>query len=159
MKQMSALEAFGRLTAFCAAGEHCLTEVRERLRRWNVAPDEAEALVRRLVEEQYINEERYCRAFINDKVRFARWGRLKIAQALRQKQIASSLYLPLLDELDEAIYSEQLRRLLEAKQREVKGRNAYERKVKLVRFALGRGYEMDEIRRFIPNFEENEPDE
>ena len=159
MKQMSALEAFGRLTAFCAAGEHCLTEVRERLRRWNVAPDEAEALVRRLVEEQYINEERYCRAYINDKVRFARWGRLKIAQALRQKQIASSLYLPLLDELDEAIYSEQLRRLLEAKQREVKGRNAYERKVKLVRFALGRGYEMDEIRRFIPNFEENEPDE
>ena len=156
---MSALEAFGRLTAFCAAGEHCLTEVRERLRRWNVAPDEAEALVRRLVEEQYINEERYCRAYINDKVRFARWGRLKIAQALRQKQIASSLYLPLLDELDEAIYSEQLRRLLEAKQREVKGRNAYERKVKLVRFALGRGYEMDEIRRFIPNFEENEPDE
>lgn len=159
MEQMSALEAFGRLTAFCAAGEHCLTEVRERLRRWNVAPDEAEALVRRLVEEQYINEERYCRAYINDKVRFARWGRLKIAQALRQKQIASSLYLPLLDELDEAIYSEQLRRLLEAKQREVKGRNAYERKVKLVRFALGRGYEMDEIRRFIPNFEENEPDE
>lgn len=156
---MSALEAFGRLTAFCAAGEHCLTEVRERLRRWNVAPDEAEALVRRLVEEQYINEERYCRAYINDKVRFARWGRLKIAQALRQKQIASSLYLPLLDELDEAVYSEQLRRLLEAKQREVKGRNAYERKVKLVRFALGRGYEMDEIRRFIPNFEENEPDE
>lgn len=159
MKQMSALEAFGRLTAFCAAGEHCLTEVRERLRRWNVAPDEAEALVRRLVEEQYINEERYCRAFINDKVRFARWGRLKIAQALRQKQIASSLYLPLLDEFDEAIYSEQLRRLLEAKQREVKGRNAYERKAKLVRFALGRGYEMDMIRRFIPNFEENEPDE
>lgn len=159
MKQMSALEAFGRLTAFCAAGEHCLAEVRERLRRWNVAPDEAEALVRRLVEEQYVNEERYCRAFINDKVRFARWGRLKIAQALRQKQIASSLYLPLLDELDEAIYSEQLRRLLEAKQREVKGRNAYERKAKLVRFALGRGYEMDEIRRFIPNFEENEPDE
>lgn len=156
---MSALEAFGRLTAFCAAGEHCLAEVRERLRRWNVAPDEAEALVRRLVEEQYINEERYCRAYINDKVRFARWGRLKIAQALRQKQIASSLYLPLLDELDEAIYSEQLRRLLEAKQREVKGRNAYERKVKLVRFALGRGYEMDMIRRFIPNFEENEPDE
>ena len=159
MKQMSALEAFGRLTAFCAAGEHCLTEVRERLRRWNVAPDEAETLVRRLVEEQYVNEERYCRAFINDKVRFARWGRLKIAQALRQKQIASSLYLPLLDEFDEAIYSEQLRRLLEAKQREVKGRNAYERKVKLVRFALGRGYEMDMIRRFIPNFEENEPDE
>lgn len=156
---MSALEAFGRLTAFCAAGEHCLTEVRERLRRWNVAPDEVEALVRRLVEEQYVNEERYCRAYINDKVRFARWGRLKIAQALRQKQIASSLYLPLLDELDEAIYSEQLRRLLEAKQREVKGRNAYERKAKLVRFALGRGYEMDEIRRFIPNFEENEPDE
>ena len=159
MEQMSTLEAFGRLTAFCAAGEHCLTEVRERLRRWNVAPDEAEALVRRLVEEQYVNEERYCRAYINDKVRFARWGRLKIAQALRQKQIASSLYLPLLDEFDEAIYSEQLRRLLEAKQREVKGRNAYERKVKLVRFALGRGYEMDEIRRFIPNFEENEPDE
>lgn len=159
MEQMSALEAFGRLTAFCAAGEHCLTEVRERLRRWNVAPDEVEALVRRLVEEQYVNEERYCRAYINDKVRFARWGRLKIAQALRQKQIASSLYLPLLDELDEAIYSEQLRRLLEAKQREVKGRNAYERKAKLVRFALGRGYEMDEIRRFIPNFEENEPDE
>lgn len=159
MEQMSALEAFGRLTAFCAAGEHCLAEVRERLRRWNVAPDEAETLVQRLVQEKYIDESRYCRAFINDKVRFARWGRIKIAQALRQKQIPTSLYLPLLDEIDEACYSEQLRRLLEAKQREVKGRNAYERKAKLVRFALGRGYEMDEICRFIPHFEENELEE
>ena len=115
--------------------------------------------MQRLVQEKYIDESRYCRAFINDKVRFARWGRIKIAQALRQKQIPSSLYLPLLDEIDEACYSEQLRRLLEAKQREVKGRNAYERKAKLVRFALGRGYEMDEICRFIPHFEENEPAE
>ena len=65
----------------------------------------------------------------------------------------------MLDDIDQEEYPEQLRRLLEAKQREVRGRNAYERKAKLIRFALGRGYEMDEIRRFIPNFEENEPEE
>lgn len=159
MDEMGALEAYGRLTAFCAAGEHCLSEVKERLRRWNVAADEAEALVQRLLDEGYVNEERYCRAFINDKVRFARWGRVKIAQALRQKQISPSLFYPLLDDIDEEEYLGQLRRLLEAKQREVRGRNAYERKAKLYRFALGRGYEMEEIRRFIPNFEENEPEE
>lgn len=159
MDQMSVLEAYGRLTAFCAAGEHCLSEVKERLRRWNVAAEECTALMQRLVEENYINEERYCRAFISDKVRFARWGRVKIALALRQKQIPSSCFNPLLDDIDEEVYYQQLCRLLEAKQREVKGRNAYECRAKLIRFALGRGYEMDEIRRFIPNFEENESEE
>ena len=114
MEQMNALEAYGRLTAFCAAGEHCLSEVKERLRRWNVAADEAEALVQRLLDEGYVNEVRYSRAFINDKVRFARWGRVKISQTLQQKQISSSLYAPLLDDIDQEEYLEQLRRLLEA---------------------------------------------
>lgn len=155
---MSESAACSKLAAWCSAAEHCRAEVQEKLRRWGVPAEVAERVVQRLVDEGFVDEVRYCRAFIHDKCRFAKWGRLKIAQALAQKRIPASVYAPWMDEVDEAAYEEGLRRLLQAKRKTTKARNAYELQGKLVRFALQRGFEMESVRRCLGDFDENQGD-
>ena len=106
--------------------------------------------------ERYIDEARYARFYIHDKSRFDKWGRNKIAQGLKLKKVPSAVYAGLLDELDEEEYLDGLRTLLAAKRKHVKARTDYERNGKLIRFALGRGYEMDAIRRCLPEADDDE---
>lgn len=152
MKELTPTEAFNKAAAYCARSEHCISEVQEKLCTWGV--DDAElckTIITRLCDEQYIDEERYARCFVRDKFRFNRWGRIKIAQALRAKHIAASVCQTALEEIDEADYLQTLRELLTAKTRSIKAQNDYERNGKLIRFAIGRGYETEAICRCIPH--------
>ncbi len=146
MKQLTASEALGRMAAFCSAAEQCRADAREKLRRWGVDEADVERILDRLEQEKFIDGQRFCRAYINDKLRFAKWGKVKIAQALRQKEIAPDVYLPLLDEIDRRTYLDTLQKLLESKLRSVHAASRYEMEGKLARFALGRGFEMEDIR-------------
>ncbi|MDR0976604.1 MAG: RecX family transcriptional regulator [Prevotellaceae bacterium] len=146
---MNEKEAYNRAAAYCSTAEHCRSEVMEKLQRWEVAPAEAERIVRRLTEERFIDEARYSRAFVRDKYRFAKWGKTKIMTALRTKQIDTDTARAALDSIDEEEYLDILRNLLAAKRRTVSGANDYQRTGKLIRFALGRGYEMQDIRRYL----------
>ena len=86
MKQKTEQEALIALTALCASGEHCVREMIDKMTRWEL-PEEAQARVMEyLTKHQYINEERYTRAFVMDKIRYNKWGRRKIEQALWQKR-------------------------------------------------------------------------
>ncbi|MDA6986947.1 RecX family transcriptional regulator, partial [Escherichia coli] len=84
--------------------EHCRAEIAEKLQRWGIAYDAIDRIINRLEQEQNIDEKRFCRAFINDKYRFAKWGKMKIGQALHLKKISSSVYWPYLNEIDEEEY-------------------------------------------------------
>lgn len=149
-------EALSRVAAYCAASEHCRTEIAEKLQRWGIAYDAIDRIVQRLVDEKYIDEERYCRAFIRDKYRFAKWGKMKIMQALQLKKIPSVTYRPFLNEIDEEEYLSILRDLLTSKRKSVRAENEFERNGKLMRFALSRGFEMEDIRRCMDISDENE---
>ena len=70
-------EALNRVAAYCSAAEHCRAEVSEKLQKWGIAYEAIERILARLEAEKYIDDERYCRAFINDKYRFAKWGKMK----------------------------------------------------------------------------------
>ena len=93
----------------------------------------------------YIDGLLYAKAFVRDKYRFNLWGRVKIVQSLRQKQLASADIHVAMEEIDDEEYLSILEHLLEKKLPSVKAKNPFERKGKLVRFAASRGYEMDEI--------------
>lgn len=142
-------EAFSRMSAYCASAEHCRAEVTEKLQRWGMDYAVVARVVERLVKENYINEERYCRAFIRDKFRFDKWGKRKIAQALRMKKISPLVYSPLLAEVDSEEYLAILQALLDSKKKSVHAGTENELYGKLVRFALSRGFDMDDIRRCI----------
>lgn len=115
-----------------------------------------EHILEHLKKERYLDTQRFCKAFACDKYRFARWGRMKIAQALRQKQLSSEDIAAGLDEIDETEYCENLKELLRQKSKTVSGKNEYERNTKLIRFAVGRGFTVDEVLRYI---KQKDPDE
>lgn len=142
-------EAYLTLAALCARSEHCQWEMLEKMRRWELDDAAQTRVMARLVKERYVDDERYARAFVKDKVRYNKWGRRKVEQALWQKRIDDDIRERVLDEVDEEEYLNVLRPLLKQKRKSIKAENDYELKQKLVRFALGRGFTYDIIRQCI----------
>ncbi len=108
---------------------------------------QADTIIDRLLDENYINEERYAAAYARDKLRFSHWGRNKIRMMLRMQHIPDNLIRKALDAMDPEEYSDILHHVMESKKRSVDLSDSYAANAKIIRFALQRGFEMDEIRR------------
>ena len=148
-KDMTEQEAYLQLAALCAQAEHCQQEMRDKMRRWELDETVQNRIVTRLVKERYVDDERYARAFVKDKIRYNKWGRRKVQQALWQKHIDAEIQQRVLDEIDEKEYLDILRPLLKQKRKSIKAESDYELNQKLVRFALGRGFDFDIIRQCL----------
>jgi regulatory protein len=159
-KQMTEQEAYLQLAAICAQAEHCEQEMRDKMKRWELDETVQNRVIDRLVKERYIDNERYARAFVKDKIRYNKWGRRKVQQGLWMKRIDASIQQQVLDEIDEKEYLDVLRPLLKQKRKGIKASSDYELNQKLVRFALGRGFTFDIIRQCLDVDEEMDyPDE
>ena len=146
MKEVTEQGAYLQLAQLCARSEHCQHEMLEKMRRWGMT-DEAQARVmQRLVSERYVDDERYARAFVRDKIRYNKWGRRKVEQALWMKRIDDDIRERVLGEVDDDEYISVLRPLLKQKRRSTKAQSDYELNQKLVKFALSRGFTFDIIR-------------
>ncbi len=149
MKEVTEQGAYLQLAQLCARSEHCQHELTEKMRRWDMS-DEAQARVMaRLVGERYVDDERYARAFVRDKIRYNKWGRRKVEQALWMKHIDDDIRERVLGEVGDDEYLSVLRPLLQQKRRSVKADSDYELNQKLVKFALSRGFTYDIIRQCI----------
>ena len=100
-KDMTEQEAYLQLAALCAQAEHCQQEMRDKMRRWELDETAQNSIISRLIKERYIDDERYARAFVKDKIRYNKWGRRKVQQGLWQKHIAPEIQELVLDEIDE----------------------------------------------------------
>ena len=148
-KEMTEQEAYLQLAALCAQAEHCEQEMRDKMRRWELDETVQNRIVDRLIKERYVDDERYARAFVKDKIRYNKWGRRKVQQALWQKRIDADIQQRVLDEIEEKEYLDILRPLLKQKRKSIKAESDYELNQKLVRFALGRGFGFDIIRQCL----------
>ena len=148
-KEMNEQEAYLQLAALCAQAEHCEQEMRDKMKRWELDEMVQNHVINRLTEERYIDKERYARAFVKDKIRYDKWGRRKVQQALWMKRIDTDIQQRVLDEIDEKEYLDVLRPLLKLKRKSIKAENDYELNQKLVRFALSRGFTFDIIRQCL----------
>lgn len=133
-------KALLRLTTLCVQGEHCEKELIEKMEKWGLEKDMQASIMEYLVKERFVDNERYCRAFVRDKMRYNHWGERKIEQALWLKGIDKSVSSQILKEIDTEEWVEILSSELSKKRKTVKGRNEYEIKQKLMRFAAGRGF-------------------
>lgn len=149
MRQISPAEALNKAAAYCSLCERCINEVRKKLTAWGIASIEQNKIIERLITEKFIDEERYCRAFVNDKIRFNHWGKIKITAALREKQIDKKYISSAIDNIDENEYMQILRDILITKQKEYKGKEDFATKQKLIRFAASRGFEPTKILQII----------
>ncbi|MBQ6652700.1 MAG: RecX family transcriptional regulator [Prevotella sp.] len=156
-KEMTEKEALAKLTALCARGEHSQGEMLDKMHRWGLDDETAKARVMAyLVEHKYVDDERFTRAFVHDKIAYNQWGRRKIEQALWTKGIDKATQAKILDEIDDSEYLSALKPLLQAKQRSVKAASDYELRGKLIRFAMQRGFTFDIINQCIDGAEDYE---
>ena len=142
------------MSALCARAEHSSGEMLEKMRRWQLSEDARERVLDRLIDEKFVDDERFARLFVREKIRFDRWGRRKIEQALYQKGVASDISRRVLDEVDDEAYVAELKKLIAAKRRSVQAESDYEMRAKLTKYALGRGFGYNVIRQCIDGADE-----
>ena len=126
------------------------------MRRWELDETVQNRIIDRLIKERYVDDERYARAFVKDKIRYNKWGRRKVQQALWQKHIDAEIQQRVLDEIDEKEYLDILRPLLKQKRKNIRAASDYELNQKLARFALSRGFTFDLIRQCLDVDDESE---
>ncbi len=133
--------ALNKSMALCARREMCKADIRQKLLTWSIEHNDIVKIISQLTAEKFIDEERYVIAFAQDKFRHNRWGKVKIASALRMKKIPDDLIRTSLDSIDEKEYAELIKSLLFNHRRSVKAKNQYDLKGKLLRYGLSKGFE------------------
>lgn len=138
-----------RAAGLCCQSEHCIADITEKLLRWGLSREDSDRIIDRLIDEKYIDESRYALAYVRDKVRFSHWGRVKIKSMLRMLRISEQDISNAFDSFDEDEYLGVLEGVVESKRKTLPEAESYASRVKLIRFALQRGFEMHEIAKFI----------
>lgn len=135
-------QALQRLTALCSRSEYSSAEVREKARLWQLPVGDTDRLVDFLIDERYIDDARYCRAYAKDKLRYNHWGRVKIGQMLRAQGLDDRDIREGLEEIDEEEYRKILADVVRAKDRTLSEADPYIRQQKILRHAVSKGFEM-----------------
>ena len=148
-KNISEQAAYQRLSALCARTEYCIADMKGKMDRWELPDGAEQRIINRLQQEKFIDENRYAHAYVRSKFRFNRWGKDKIVRMLKMKGINDSDIEDALQEINETESDETLTAILEAKMRTVKYKTDYELYMKLLRFAVYRGFSLDAAKRCI----------
>lgn len=130
-----------RARRYCAYQERCIKDVTDKLRGWNVVPEEAKRVIGMLKEEDFLDEERYARLYVRGHFRNKHWGKTRITYELKSKGISEEIIQTSLEEIGEEEYMIALKELLLKKYREIEDSNALRKKQKLVSFAVRKGFE------------------
>ncbi len=141
----SLLEAKLKIEAWCAYQERCDQELRKKLRSWNMHYEDVDVLISDLISNNFLSEERFAEAFVSGKFRIKRWGKLKIKQHLKQKNISDYSIKKGLSQIDDDEYFETLEMLFTKKSEMVSGKTIWEKKAKIKRYLFNKGYESDLI--------------
>ena len=134
-------EATIKLMQFCAYRDRSHKEVEEKLRGMNMIPAAQEKIIIQLMQEDFLNEERFARSFVRGKFRIKKWGKIKIKQELKFREISAPIIKNALTEIDQQKYTSTLYELAEKKLRLLKEPDKFKKKRKLADFLLRKGYE------------------
>jgi regulatory protein len=133
--------ALDKVMTLCSRREFCCDDLRNKLSLWNIENDDVEKIIEILVRENFINESRYAAAFVRDKFKYNKWGKIKIAAHLGAKKLPSDVIRTALDSIDNEQYIKFLQGLIETHRKSIKAKNQYDLKAKLLRYGLSKGYE------------------
>lgn len=141
MKKTTESAILQRMATFCSTKEYCIQDIRKKIAASGLTEEECDRIISRLCSEKFIDEQRYVSAFVKDKLKFSKWGRIKIRYELQKKGIPTGLISTSLDEINEADYKELLKKALVLKKKSTSGKSPQDIYIKLFRFAAGRGFE------------------
>ncbi len=138
-----------KLKKYCAYQERCHFDVNKKLHQLKADEELANEIISELINENYLNEQRFALAYVRGKHRINKWGKNRILNELKKRNISAYLIQKSLEEITETEYKMALLHLLEVKNKTIKAKNIYERKQKLFSYAYAKGYETDLINEII----------
>jgi regulatory protein len=133
--------ALSKAMALCSRQELCCDDIRSKLSSWGIEKNDAAKIIDILQKENFINESRYATAFVRDRFKYYKWGKVKIAAHLKNKKLSSEIIGQALNLIDDDQYINLLRGLIESHKKTVRAKNQYDLKAKLLRYGLSKGFE------------------
>jgi len=134
-------QALGKIQKYCAYQERSHQEVKRKLHSYGLTADEVDEIISKLITDNFLNEERFAKAFAGGKFRIKKWGRNKIEHELESFGLTKNCITRGLKEIDPWDYTKTLRTLLRKKTEEVSEENPFAKRNKVARFAISKGYE------------------
>jgi regulatory protein len=144
-KKYTPAQAFLKAQLYCAYQERYQQEVRDKLYEWGLFPEAVENIIAQLITENFLNEERFAKAYAGGKFRIKKWGRVKIKLELKKRKISDYCIRKAMQEIDQETYFQTLKTLIEKKSKETRDKNPLVKNSKIARFAASRGFEQDLI--------------
>ena len=138
-------KALIRASRYCAEQERSAFDIQKKLNQWGVPESLHEIVIKKLKDENFIDDCRFARTFVRSKFRNNQWGKIKIAYALRQKQISENIISESLDEINEEAYKETLKTLIQKKAKTTKAATDNEKKQKIAQAMAAKGFEADVV--------------
>ncbi|MDE6323258.1 MAG: RecX family transcriptional regulator [Paramuribaculum sp.] len=150
-KQLSSAQIVARLEDLCVRSEQSVFDLRQKISRWGLTdPMETDRIIDGLIDRRFVDDSRFARAYVRDKYRFDRWGRMKIIRGLIARRIPRPTIDEALEEIDNREYALNCYRLLCSRRRQIPDSvEPHDARQRLMRFAAARGYELSLIVRLI----------
>ena len=146
---MTTNEALTRAMKLCSTKEYAPAEIEQKLADWGLADAAIPEVIDTLRKEKFLDEFRMARYFANDKLKFNKWGKVKIKFMLQQKKVSREAISDALDQINEESYLKILTEELAKKRKTIKDTDEYQIRAKLFQFASGRGFEGDVVYKMI----------
>ena len=142
-------EAYSKMAQLCSRSEQCSTDIRKKIVAYEIMDELVDEIISKLKEEKFIDDERYVKAYVSDKFRLNKWGKIKIHHFLKAKGLSDDLIEKGLAEIKDDQYKKVLIATLKEKAKKVKSDNKFERTGQIIRFAQSRGFEPEIIHRYL----------
>ena len=140
-KPLTPDQVLDKMAKFCAYQERCVKDVKDKLRTFDISQEAKDKILEYLMENRFVNDERFAKSFVRGKINQSGWGVNKIRFHLIQKGIDKDIIEEALGQTDEEVYRQRLIDILKAKSKTVKAENDFEKKRKLAAYAMQKGFE------------------
>lgn len=150
-KYISQAEALQKLQRYCAYQDRCHSEVRSKLLDLGIYGDELEEIIAELITDNFLNEERFARSYARGKFNIKKWGRHRIKQELKRRQITDYCMRKAMEEIEEADYLNTLEELIRKKAEHMTDPFSFQNKQKLAAFVIRKGYESNLVWEVLKN--------
>ena len=148
-QEEQAKQVYAKMARLCSRSEQCSADIRKKIIACDIDDELADEIIEKLIDEKFIDDERYVRAYVKDKFRFNKWGRIKMRHYLRAKGLSNELIQKGFDTIDEDEYIKVLLKTMKDKAKTIKKNDRFEKMGQLIRFAQNRGFEPELIHRHI----------
>ncbi len=149
-RELVVKEAYAKMALLCSRSEQCSADIRKKMVAYEIMDELVEEIISKLKSEKFLDDERYVKAYISDKFRLNKWGKIKMRYYLKAKGLQDIVIEKALQEINEEQYKKVLISTLKEKAKKVKSDNKFDKMGQIIRFAQSRGFEPEIIHRYLP---------